>query len=61
MKDRRFSWWRALFVVIALVLLRPSLVVAKVVLYSPLGWVGLWLVLIYGYLFLHPRKGRPPE
>lgn len=61
MKERRFSCWRALAVVLALLLLRPSLVMLKVVLYSPLGWVAMWLVLIYGYLFLHPRKGRPTE
>lgn len=59
MKGRRFSWWRALALLVVIVLLRPSLLVAKAVLYSPLGWVALWLLLVYGYLFLHPRQGRP--
>ena len=54
--QRSFSWWRALILAVAILLLRPSLVVAKVILYSPVGWVALWLVLIVGYLWLHPRK-----
>lgn len=58
---RAFSWWRALAVVLVLLLLRPSLIVAKAVLYSPLGWVALWLVLVYGYLFLHPRQGAKKD
>ena len=48
-----------MLLLVALVLLRPSLLALKMVLYSPLGWVAMWLALVYGYLFLHPRKGPP--